>query len=181
MKSKTSHCVIYTSILVGFLVLANLAIGNSKQEPEKQRSNQVKAAQPKVKLKDFNWIAGHWQGEAMGGKFEETWNPAFGGSMMGMFKFVDKDGIGFYEILTIVEEKEKIVLRLKHFDKSLVGWEEKDKSVEFPFVSLSKTEAIFDGLKFIKVDDSTMNVHVKVKEGEKVEELKLPFKRVQTK
>ena len=43
---------------------------------------------PKASIDDLSWITGHWEGDAMGGKFEETWNPPRAGSMMGMFKFV---------------------------------------------------------------------------------------------
>ena len=99
-------------------------------------------------MEDFRWISGHWTGEALGGKFEETWSPPLGGEMMGMFKLVKDGKVAFYELLTIVPENESYVLRLKHFNQGLVGWEEKDKSVEFPFVSASPTKVVFKGLVF---------------------------------
>lgn len=136
---------------------------------------QETQAKVKPTIDDFAWIAGHWQGEAMGGKFEETWNPPFGGTMMGMFKMVDDDGVSFYELLTIVEKGDSFVLRLKHFDKSLVGWEEKDKSVEFPLVSVDKKAAIFKGLRFEKMDQNKMQILVVVGQGEGKEPKEIKF------
>lgn len=115
---------------------------------------------PKASIDDLSWVAGHWEGEAMGGKFEETWNPPKAGAMMGMFKFVKDGEIDFYEILTIVPSGESLVLRLKHFDNQLVGWEEKDKSVEFPLASISETEAKFDGLTFSRINADEMHIVV---------------------
>lgn len=156
------------ALIVGLMSVSFLANAqDAETKPEKKEHT----------IEDFAWIAGHWTGEAMGGAFEETWNPPFGGTMVGMFKFVSEDEVGFYEIMTIVKEDDSWLLRLKHFDKSLVGWEEKDESMEFPFVRLSDTEIIFDGLKFLKKDDNTMHILVTTKEGNKVQALKFVCQR----
>ena len=91
-----------------------------------------------------------------------------------MFKLVSDDNVQFYEIMTIVPEKKSFVLRLKHFSPGLVGWEEKDKSVEFPLLVASEDEVRFDGLAFQKVSDDEMviSVLVEAKDGNK----KLEFK-----
>ena len=150
---------------------------SSAQEQASAEPSKPKAAA--VTLKDVAWIAGQWQGEAMGGKFEETWNPPFAGSLMGMFKFAKNGKVEFYELLTIIEKDGTLLLRLKHFDKHLVGWEEKDKSVEFPFVRLEKNQVVFDGLRFKKIDKSTMEIFVKIKQGTgPAKELRFPCKRV---
>lgn len=140
-----------------------------------------KAAADRPSITDVAWIAGHWQGKAMGGSFEETWNPPFGGAMMGMFKFVENGEIKFYEILTIVQTKDSLLLRLKHFDKSLVGWEEKEESVEFPLVGITEGEVQFDGLTFKKVDDLRMLIVVKAEDGDKAQELEFDCRRVVSK
>lgn len=175
-------CLALTSIV--WLVTSVEAQTSTKpSSPPNATANDTKqesAASPKLhtpKLGDFAWIAGQWHGEALGGKFEETWNPPMGKSMMGMFKLSKDEGISFYEILTIVEENDTVLLRLKHFDDKLVGWEEKDKSIEFPFVSVSKTEAIFNGLKFVKIDENTMHIFVKIKREAEVSELKFVCNR----
>ena len=121
-----------------------------------------------VSIDDMAWIGGHWKGEAMGGQFEETWNAPMGGEMMGMFKLVSDNKVSFYEIMTIVPEKNSFVLRLKHFSPELVDREEKDKSVEFPLLTASPNEVRFDGLSFQRAGDA-MNIEVLVgqDDGEK--------------
>lgn len=144
-----------------------------------QETEKTKVGPADHSIDDFAWIAGHWRGEALGGAFEETWNPPFGGTMMGMFKFVKDDNVGFYEIITLLKENDTWLVRLKHFDNSLVGWEEKGESMEFPLVSLSDSEAIFDGLKFLKIDENTMHILVTTKHGDDVQELKFVCKRAE--
>lgn len=118
------------------------------------------ATEQKVTIEDFAWIAGHWQGEAMGGTFEETWNPPMGGEMMGMFKFASEGKVRFYEVLTIVPENNSFVLRLKHFSPGLVGWEEKEDSIEFPLVKCSDSLIQFYGLQFQKISDNEIEIEV---------------------
>ncbi len=152
-----------TSIVIAGLV-ACLQIESFAQDSSVATTN-------KPTIESFEWIAGNWQGEAMGGSFEESWNLASGGAMMGMFKFVDDGEVNFYEILTIVPSDDSFVLRLKHFDAGLKGWEEKDKSIEFPLVSVSPTEAKFEGLVFSKIAPDRMNIVVQTKTGEQTQEL----------
>jgi hypothetical protein len=112
-------------------------------------------------IDDMAWIAGHWTGEALGGQFEETWNPPMGGEMMGMFKLTKDGKVVFYELLTIVPEGDSFVLRLKHFGEKLVGWEEKEKSIEFPFVSATNKKVKFKGLTFSR-DSKFVNGKIRI-------------------
>lgn len=120
--------------------------------------NDLSKQAAKVSIDDISWISGHWTGDALGGQFEETWNPPMGGEMLGMFKLVQGGKVAFYELLTIVPSGDSYVLRLKHFSKGLVGWEEKDKSVEFPLISASPTAIEFNGLKFTRDSKFTKDV-----------------------
>ena len=152
-------------LFVLILVFVSPAVSSVGQETGIPDS-QPKSDPPAASINDVAWIAGHWHGNALGGKFEETWNPPFAGSMVGMFKFAEGEQVQFYELLTIVEKDGALLLRLKHFDKDLNGWEEKDKSVEFPLKSLNETTASFDGLIFQKIDNATMHILVTVKQNE---------------
>jgi len=133
---------------------------------------------PPAKLEAVAWIAGRWQGTGMGGQIEETWNPPQSGVMMGMFRFVGEDNT-FYELLTMIEQEETILLRLKHFDKDLKGWEEKDKTVEFKLVEITNSEVRFEGLTFRRIDADTIHVFVVVSKGEKKNEIKFEYHRVE--
>lgn len=129
---------------------------------------------PKASIDQLDWIAGHWKGDALGGQFEETWNPSKGGAMMGMFKQINDGKINFYELLTIVPKDDTLLLRLKHFKNDLVGWEEKEDSVEFPLVSISADEVKFDGLTFKKISSDEMHIVVLTKQ-KNGQEQKLKF------
>ena len=161
------------TILTPVVVTAIFLISSSAlAQEETKESNATKL------MEQISWIAGDWHGEAMGGTFEESWSLPSGDSMMGMFKMVNNDKVVFYELLTIVPTKDdSLVLRLKHFHPDLKGWEEKDDSVEFPFVSVSEKEAKFDGLRFVKTADDKMEIFVTMKQGEKTSEVKFACQR----
>lgn len=103
-------------------------------------------AGPRATLADVAWLAGHWQGPALGGYSEEIWGAPLGGSMMGSYKLVRGDSVIFYEILALVEDDTTLVMRLKHFGADLTGWEERDEVVSFPLVRITPTEAYFEGM-----------------------------------
>lgn len=136
--------------------------------------NGVKS--PKASLHEISWIAGHWIGEAFGGITEEIWTPPLGNSMMGAFKLVENNEIKFYEIETISEENETLILRLKHFNSNLKGWEEKDETIDFPLVKIEHHKAYFEGLTFEKISDSEMNIYVVIDENNGIKEYKFNYK-----
>jgi hypothetical protein len=133
---------------------------------------------PKATIEEISWLAGHWQGNAFGGIVEEIWAPPMGGSMMGAFKLVADNNVQFYEIETISEENESLILRLKHFNADLKGWEEKDKTVDFKLVKITQTKAFFDGFTIEYINDNAISMYVIIDyEGVK-EEMKFEYKRV---
>ena len=129
-------------------------------------------------IDDFAWMAGHWQGEVMGGTFEETWNPPLGNSMIGMFKLVKDGEIAFTELVMISEVEGEFTMRVKHFDRNFVGWETKDKFVEFPLVSVSDAVAEFRGLKVERVGADQLQTTVLIQEGDAVEAVTFAASRV---
>lgn len=114
------------------------------------------------KLKNITWIAGNWKGEAFGGIAEENWSMPSGDSMMATFKLVADGKVQFYEIETISEVNNTLLLRLKHFNNDLKGWEEKDDTVDFPLIRVTPERVIFEGMTFEKVDENTMNIYVDI-------------------
>lgn len=133
---------------------------------------------PAATLADISWIQGHWRGEAFGGITEEIWTPPLGGSMMCAFKLVVDEEIRFYEIVTITEEENSLMLRLKHFHKDLKGWEEKDETVDFPLVKVTPEKMFFDGFTFERISDNEMNIYVIIGDEGKEQEAKFNYKRV---
>jgi len=76
-------------------------------------------------------------------QIEEYWSPLAAGTMMGMFRWIREGRVRFYELITIGLEGVELILRIKHFNPGLVGWEEKDESKEFVLVQLGGNEAVF--------------------------------------
>lgn len=135
------------------------------------------AGSPRASLDDIAWIQGHWQGEAMGGIMEEIWSSPLGGSMMGAFRLIVDDEVRFYEFVTISEEDNSLMLRLKHFHSDLKGWEEKDETVDFPLVKITENKVYFDGFTIEKVSDNEMNVYVIIGSKDNRQEAKFRYKR----
>jgi hypothetical protein len=64
--------------------------------------------------------------------------------MMGMWRLVREGKGRVYEFLVIEQGAEGPVLRFRHFNPGLVGWEEKDRPLVLPLVKLTDGEAVFD-------------------------------------
>ncbi len=94
-------------------------------------------------LSELAWIVGDWHGEKGGSVIEEQWSAAGGGTMMGMFRWLADGKVRLYEFLVIEAGETSPVMRLKHFSPGLVGWEEKDASLEFHLESRSEKRAVF--------------------------------------
>lgn len=117
---------------------------------------------PPAKIADLAWLEGTWIGKGLGGHTEEYYSSPLAGAIVGNFRFVKDDKAIFYEIVTIVEHNGSVLVRLKHFTPDLVGWEEKDQSVEFKLVALEGQTAYFDG-QTLKREGDTLYAAVLIK------------------
>jgi hypothetical protein len=97
-----------------------------------------------VKLEDLNFICGHNRGEQNGAIIDEHWSEVGGDTMIGMFRQIKDGKAQMYEFLTIEQTATGPVLRLRHFDPGLVGWEEKAQASSYPLVSWKPNEAVFE-------------------------------------
>lgn len=135
---------------------------------------------PRAVLADVAWLAGHWQGPALGGFSEEVWTAPMGGSMMGSYKLVRDGAVVFYEILAIVEEDSSLVIRLKHFNADLTGWEEKSEVRSFPLVRITATEAFFDGMTIRRLGENDLQVQLAINMADgSIREEEFRYTRVQ--
>ena len=94
---------------------------------------------------DLAWIAGNWTMAKWGGELDEVWSAPRGDSMIGMFRYSKGGRTVLYEFLTIEQEAAGPVLKFRHFNRGLVGWEEKDRPLVCPLKRLSGREAVFEG------------------------------------
>lgn len=141
-----------------------VAVTDQVTGEERHTTNTVRpvagAGAPKASLADVRWLSGAWKGKGMGGTTEEMWSEPAGGAMIGTFRLVNGDAVAFYQFLTLVEENGSLTLKLKHFNPDMVGWEEKDRSVSFRLVRLTKTAALFNGLTFKRVGDDRLEIYL---------------------
>lgn len=169
MIKKSLFCLL---MLVCFNVLAEGKFPNLMFLDDKQQS-------PRANLTAVNWLTGHWRGEAFGGLIEEIWTPALGTSMMGAFKLVVEGQVQFYEIETISQVNDTLMFRLKHFNKDLTGWEEKDKTVDFKLVKVTDNKVYFNGLTLERINDKEINIYVAIEQEGNTTEEKFNYKRVE--
>jgi hypothetical protein len=136
------------------------------------------ANSPAADLQVIDWLTGHWRGEAMGGVTEEIWSPTIAGSKMFSFKMAIKEEVIFYEFGAMSQENGTLILRLKHFNADLKGWEEKNEREEFRLIKVTPEKVFFDGFTFEKISENEINMYVLMEHKDKPsEELKFNYKR----
>ena len=148
------------------VALALLCAAASVQGQEKMTERTLKlrpgAKSPQATLADVAWLAGRWVGPALGGEAEEIWSPPKAGSMMGMYRLVRDGKPIFYEFQTLAEESGSLVLRLKHFNPDLTGWEEKQKAIDFRLVRVRERIVQFEGMSFYREGDTKLTVYLAI-------------------
>ena len=146
------------------LLLALLMSGVSEPERLTPHTSKLPPGAPSAPatLADMTWLAGRWTGTGLGGLTEESWSAPAAGAMMGMFRMLKGEQVIFYEFLTLVEHEGSLLLKLKHFNADLTGWEEKAEWVGFRLVKITRDSVAFEGMTFERADENTVNVFVAI-------------------
>ena len=134
-------------------LLAYLLCGSGFAEP-----------QPTGSISDLAWMAGRWVDDSDGNLSEELWTPPSGDGIVGIWRWVVGGNAKLYEFLTITAEADGVVLRLRHFDRAGVGWEDKDHPLILKLLRSKQGEAVFEGsgtkgflrLSYRRVDAETL-------------------------
>lgn len=147
--------------------------------PDKAMAHEIEEtaaeepSRPAATLADLRWLEGHWVGTGIGGHpAGETFSYAGDGQMVGHFWQLDESGgIRFYELITITPDGDSLVMRLKHFNHDLEGWEEKpaDTAVVFPLRERSESQWRFGAATFTLdgPDRLTVSVAINRRDGTK--------------
>ena len=156
------HAVKYLCLTV--LLLISVA-GKAQDKLTTHTFKLNESAEPAYgTLADVAWLTGSWRGTAFGSQFEEVWNPASAGSMVGMFKLFDEDkGVNFYELMLLKEHDSSLVLLVKHFSADFVAWEDKADFVEFKLVKLEPEAVHFSGLSFYQKGKNKIDGYIVMK------------------
>lgn len=149
------------------------------QEQNTENTLKLSGPSPESSIEDISWIAGHWVGDAFGGVGEEIWSKPMGGAMMGCYRAVKNDTVNFYEMLLIREVNNSLLLQIKHFNPNLSGWEEKDETVDFPFVKKEGNRVYFEGFTFERNSEDKMTIYLAVgsKNNNSLKEYVFPYVR----
>ncbi|WDI32045.1 DUF6265 family protein [Hyphococcus flavus] len=155
------------SLLAALLFTLSLAAPAMAGESVEIKTLEEGASSPPASVDELAWLVGHWKGSGLGGQSEEFIAPPLDGQMIGAFRQTKADGsLWFYEFYQIVEDQGSLVMRIKHFNPDLTGWEEKDDYVAFRLVETSENAVYFDGLTFKMTGPDEMRAAV-VLEGDK--------------
>lgn len=135
---------------------------------------------PPATLAAAEWLVGDWVGTGIdGAEVAESWLPPSAGAMVGVFVQEKPDGsLMFTEHMYMAEEAGSLVLKLKHFNPDLTGWEEKDGMVRFRFLAAEPCALYFSALTYRCEGKDGLLVAVRMKsEDDRVNELVFQFKR----
>lgn len=121
----------------------------------------------KGSIQDLDWLAGYWTGSGLGGDCEELWLPAKDNGMVGTFRFMLNGSLIFSEYMNMVEEDGKLSLKIKHFNRDLTPWEEKEDWTIFKFIKSEGQTAYFSGITFHRAGDELMIRLAMTNEGKK--------------
>lgn len=167
------------SSILALVVGTGLAAPGGAQTPFTEHTLALDdpAFRAPASIADVAWLTGRWVGEGMGAVAEEVWLPPAGGAMAGTFRLVNDGSVDFYELITLQEIEGSLVLRLKHFEPDLTGWEEKDEWVDFPLVRRGTDELFFDGLTIRRLAEDRMRVWLAFERDGEVGEALFEYRR----
>lgn len=159
------------------IVLAALLALPAALSAHETRTAPADAEPGAAVLAEADWLLGQWRGEGIGGSpAMESWIAASDDTWVGTFVQQREDGgIHFTEHLYLMQEGETLVLRLKHFNADLTGWEEKDGMLTFRLVEAEPCALYFRGLTLRCDGDDGLLAAVRMTSGK---ELVFRFTRI---
>jgi hypothetical protein len=113
-------------------------------------------------VSDLERLTGYWRGRTKDGMVEEYWLPEVRGNKACVFRWIRGGDIYIYEIAAVVERGGELHMLLRHFDRELTAWEEKDKPRDLVITELTPTKIVFvntedpDG-RYMQYDTSEPN------------------------
>lgn len=144
------------------------------QAVEKKTEHTVRLAEGEAPegatVEAMAWLAGRWTGPGLGGQTEETWSPPEAGVMIGTFRLIKEGKPVFYEFMMLSVTERGLVMRLKHFNPDMTGWEERDKFVEFRYVRTAGNLVQFEGLTFRRDSDHRLTIFLALRSKDVVRE-----------
>lgn len=159
------------------ILLSWLAVLPTAAWAQETRVGEPGFVSPSAAIADVEWLVGQWSGRGIGGADAyESWLPPVGGTMVGTFVQETAEGaIMFTEHIYLMEQGGSLVLKLKHFNPDLTGWEDKDGMVTFRLLAAEPCALYFNALTYRCEGDGGMVVSVRMK-SDKPEPEELMFR-----
>ena len=157
--------IIRTAVLT--FAFVGLAAAASAQQALTEHTLRLAPGQtpPPATIADVSFLVGHWTGQGLGGIFEEIWTAPRQGVMVGMYRGLKADGAPvFNELFVLREEQGSLIVRLKHFNPDMTGWEEKAQVVTMPFVAKRDGLVHFDGMAFKVTGPDTLTCYLAIED-----------------
>jgi hypothetical protein len=128
-------------------------------------------------VKPLAFLSGRWTSDSAEGHEEEYWSQATGRSMVGTYRVLKGGDPVFYEFWVIEVEDGKVIFKMKHFDRGLIGWEEKADMVRLTGSNSDGYDVLFskpDGslsLRYQRNGDELVSTLRRVKDGKTKEDI----------
>lgn len=128
-------------------------------------------------LQPLTFLSGRWTSDSAEGQEEEYWSQATGRSMVGTFRVLKDGDAVFYEFWVIEVEDGRAIFKMKHFDRGLVGWEDKTDVVRLTLFVSDGQDVLFsksDGslsLRYQRNGDELVSTLRRVKDGKTKEDI----------
>ena len=142
----------------------------AESQPRNGTSIAAEKERPAATMAEMKWLEGQWIGTGIGGNpAGEAFSYAGNGQMVGHFWQLDDAGaVQFYELITITQDGDSLVMRLKHFNADLAGWETKaaGTAVVFPLQERTQNRWRFGAATFTKDGPDKLNVSVVIRQDD---------------
>lgn len=178
--ARAAWCLVWALVLGG--TISSSAKAGESQLIERTAHTFALAAGATpmaAELEDLSMLIGSWTGGAFGKRFEAVWNPPSNGSMVGMFKLLNDEGVDFYELLVIRQQEESLAINVKHFTEDFVAWEDKSDYITFKLLKAEADAIHFSGLSFYRKGENAMEGYIVMRgKDDSITEHKLSYQRV---
>jgi len=118
----------------------------------------------KANINQLNFLTGTWVQKTKLGEMEEIWGKPIGDNMASTFRYVKDGKVKFYEFVVIEQTDSVPVMKIRHFNRGSIGWEDKENPLLMPLTKLTNNEVEFISLSGIvrltykRVDPNNMQV-----------------------
>lgn len=123
-------------------------------------------AGPPASINDLNWMTGNWAGDLGPNQLEENWIMAEGGSIAAMVRMTGNGTTSMFEMITIEEVDDSLVLHIQQFDPGFVARTPEPQKMELVEITGNrvKFEAVSEGgmatLGYSHPDAESFIIHV---------------------